>query len=52
MAVFSVFFYEVVLCTFVLRDENAIGSECVCVCVCGIFKERRCKILRDSKQLV
>jgi hypothetical protein len=31
MAVFSVFFYEVVLCTFVLRDENAIGSECVCV---------------------
>jgi hypothetical protein len=34
MTVFSVFFYEVVLCTFVLRDENAIGSECVCVCVC------------------
>lgn len=41
MAVFSVFFYEVVLCTFVLRDENARrgGSERVCV---------DCKIPRDS----
>jgi hypothetical protein len=36
MTVFSVFFYEVVLCTFVLRDENAIGSECVCVCVSNL----------------
>jgi len=41
MAVFSVFFYEVVLCTFVLRDENAIGSECVCVCVCVCVESSR-----------